>query len=70
MDTVGWLIQSRAEVPAGESWLGAEERRVLARLRFERRRVDWRLGRWTAKAAIGAWLRAEHERTRRRVSGT
>ncbi len=63
MDTVGWLIQSRAEVPAGEWWLGADERLVLGRLRFERRRADWRLGRWTAKAAVGAWLQAVRERT-------
>ena len=29
---------------------------MLAGLRVERRRADWRLGRWTAKAAVGAWL--------------
>ena len=63
MDGPGWLTRSRADVPAGDAWLGPAERRVLRTLRFERRRADWRLGRWTAKAAVGAWLRAVHEPT-------
>jgi 4'-phosphopantetheinyl transferase len=29
---------------------------VLAGLRFEKRRADWRLGRYTAKTAVAAWL--------------
>ncbi len=56
MHPPGWLTQSLADVPDGEEWLGEDERRVLAGLRVERRRADWRLGRWTAKAAVGAWL--------------
>lgn len=51
----GWLTRSLADVPAGDGWLGARERAVLARLRGKRRE-DWRLGRWTAKAAVAAWL--------------
>ncbi|MGZ6705849.1 MAG: 4'-phosphopantetheinyl transferase family protein [Solirubrobacteraceae bacterium] len=43
-------------------WLGPEERLALARLRVTPRRADWRLGRWTAKAAVGAWLGVRPER--------
>ena len=54
-----WLTRSLAEVPAGEAWLGPCERAALARLVIEKRRADWRLGRFAAKAAIGAWLGVE-----------
>ncbi|MGZ4201615.1 MAG: 4'-phosphopantetheinyl transferase family protein [Thermoleophilaceae bacterium] len=53
---LSWLTRSSAEVPAGDDWLGPREREVLARLRIEKRRNDWRLGRHTAKAAVAAWL--------------
>src|SRR3954452_15168497 len=53
--TAGWLTRSSADVPAGDAWLGARERAVLAGLRVAKRRADWRLGRWTAKAALGAF---------------
>jgi 4'-phosphopantetheinyl transferase len=56
MDTPGWLIGRRTDVPPGDEWLGENEREVLAGLRIERRRGDWRLGRWTAKAALRRWL--------------
>ena len=56
MDAPGWLSQHLAEVPSGEEWLGENERRVLASMHAERRRSDWRLGRWTAKAALSSWL--------------
>ncbi|HTP22738.1 MAG TPA: 4'-phosphopantetheinyl transferase superfamily protein [Solirubrobacteraceae bacterium] len=52
MDAPGWLSRQQADVPPGDWWLGANERRVLAGLRFIHRRADWRLGRWTAKAAL------------------
>ena len=58
----GWLSRCLADVPPGEGWLGTDERRVLAGLRLERRRSDWRLGRWTAKLAVGAWLCVAPER--------
>jgi 4'-phosphopantetheinyl transferase len=35
---------------------------VLAGLRLAKRREDWRLGRWTAKAAVAAWLGVAAER--------
>jgi 4'-phosphopantetheinyl transferase len=56
MSTPGWLLRCRADVPAGDGWLGPEERRVLAGLRIAPRRADWRLGRFTAKSAVGARL--------------
>ncbi len=52
----GWLTRSLVEVPAGDAWLGPGERAVLAGLTIEKRRSDWRLGRYTAKAAVGTFL--------------
>jgi len=56
MTAPGWLTRSLADVPPAEHWLAPAERRALAGLRAASRRADWRLGRWTAKAAVGAWL--------------
>src|SRR5690242_1268697 len=58
----GWLIRSRADVPAGDGWLSARERRAAAGLHTASRRHDWRLGRFTAKAAVGACLSVALER--------
>ncbi len=57
MADVCWLEQSVGDVPAEDDWLGASERDCLRRLRFAKRRADWRLGRWTAKLATAAYLR-------------
>ena len=46
-----WLTACAADVPAGDAWLSAAERHVQSGLRIEKRRADWRLGRWTAKQA-------------------
>jgi len=62
MAAPGWLTRCLADVPAGEHWLGSGERRALAGMRIERRRRDWRLGRWTAKAAVGRWLSVAPQR--------
>jgi 4'-phosphopantetheinyl transferase len=53
---VGWLQRSLADVPADDAWLTPAERDVLGRLRFDKRRRDWRLGRFTAKAVVGRRL--------------
>jgi len=53
---VYWLEQTLADVPAENQWLSAEEILSLGRLRFAKRRNDWRLGRWTAKRAVAACL--------------
>jgi 4'-phosphopantetheinyl transferase len=56
MTPLGWLVVGAGEVPAGDSWLSDEERRVQSGLRFERRRSDWRLGRFVAKRAVAREL--------------
>lgn len=53
---VYWLEQTDADVPAENQWLSASEIFSLGRLRFVKRRNDWRLGRWTAKRALAACL--------------
>lgn len=53
---VHWLGQTASDVPARNKWLGSGELAVLERLHVPKRRADWRLGRWTAKRAIAAWL--------------
>jgi 4'-phosphopantetheinyl transferase len=55
MPAPGWLTRSLNDVPAADDWLSAREREALAGLRAERRRADWRLGRWAAKAALAAY---------------
>lgn len=54
MSAVRWVTITAEEVPEGEDWLGPRERRLLAALDGERRRADWRLGRWAAKQLLGA----------------
>jgi len=56
MTSPGWLTRSLADVPTDDGWLGAREVEVLAGLRFEKRRTDWRLGRFASKAAVAIWL--------------
>jgi 4'-phosphopantetheinyl transferase len=53
---VYWLEQTEADVPAENDWLSADEAICLNGLRFAKRRADWRLGRWTAKCALSAYL--------------
>lgn len=49
---VYWVEQSEADVPETDEWLGPSELRRLDNLRFPKRRLEWRLGRWTAKCAV------------------
>jgi len=51
-----WLEQTDADVPAANQWLSPGELLSLGRMRFSKRRNDWRLGRWTAKRALAACL--------------
>jgi 4'-phosphopantetheinyl transferase len=53
---VYWLEQTEADVPAENDWLSASETVRLDSMRFAKRRADWRLGRWTAKRALAAYL--------------
>jgi 4'-phosphopantetheinyl transferase len=51
-----WLRQSEPDVPPGNAWLSRAEVERLAGIRFPKRSADWRLGRWTAKCAVAAYL--------------
>jgi 4'-phosphopantetheinyl transferase len=53
----GWLMCTEADVPEDDAWLVPAEARVLAGLRFDKRRREWRLGRYAAKRAVLGWLR-------------
>jgi 4'-phosphopantetheinyl transferase len=56
MISPGWLTRSLADVPADDGWLCPGEAEMLAGLKVEKRRADWRLGRYTPKTAVAAWL--------------
>lgn len=51
-----WLSCKLDDVPKDDDWLSPAERTVAAEKRFAKRRDDWRLGRWTAKQAVCAYL--------------
>ena len=53
--TVHYLTQLRADLPRDTGWLSPAETSVLEGLRFEKRRQDWLLGRWTAKSALARY---------------
>ena len=53
---VYWLEQTQVEVPQENDWLSASETACLSNMRIPKRGMDWRLGRWTAKRALAAWL--------------
>jgi 4'-phosphopantetheinyl transferase len=57
MMDVYWLEQTEADLPAENDWLNASEVVRLDGMRFAKRRADWRLGRWTAKRAVAAYLK-------------
>jgi 4'-phosphopantetheinyl transferase len=54
--TVRWCRAVAGDVPSHDLWLTPDERGVLARLVVDKRRSDWRLGRWTAKSLVAAVL--------------
>jgi len=56
MEQVHWLEQEAGEVPGNDDWLTPFEHTRLDSFRIHKRRQDWRLGRWTAKQAIAAFL--------------
>jgi 4'-phosphopantetheinyl transferase len=53
---VYWLEQAQADVPSQNDWLSPNEALRLKTLRFPKRRLDWLLGRWTAKRALSVCL--------------
>src|SRR5690242_1248919 len=56
MTKVHWLEQTQSDVPLHDDWLAASEALRLSGMRFAKRSSDWRLGRWTAKRALSAYL--------------
>jgi 4'-phosphopantetheinyl transferase len=54
MTALHWLLLPESCVPEHDDWLAPAERASLAQLRFDRRRRDWRLGRYTARCALAA----------------
>lgn len=62
-DAVTWVTHTAADLPASLDWLAPDERARLDQLRFAKRRGDFLLGRWTAKAAIAARLTAAPPRS-------
>jgi len=53
---IDWLEQTEDDVPAHDEWLAKCEFLRMETLRVPKRRSDWRLGRWTAKHAVAAYL--------------
>jgi len=49
---IRWLSQRTADVPRHNAWLRDAELDVLEAKQVEKRRNDWRLGRWTAKRTL------------------
>ncbi len=53
---VYWLERAASDVPSDNNWLSPAELARLDGMHFPKRRADWRLGRWTAKNAVAAYL--------------
>ncbi len=53
---VCWLLQGLPDLPEADDWLSEAERIRLDAFRFPKRRNDWRLGRWTAKRLVSAFV--------------
>jgi 4'-phosphopantetheinyl transferase len=51
-----WLSQGMADAPLDDAWLSPRETAWVARMRFPKRRSEFRLGRWTAKKALALTL--------------
>lgn len=56
MKQIHWMCQSCEDLPLHNDWMSVSEREQLSRLRFEKRRADWRLGRWSAKNCVASYL--------------
>jgi 4'-phosphopantetheinyl transferase len=49
-----WLARGEHELPADDGWLSPAESARLDRMRFTKRRTEYRLRRWTGKQAVAA----------------
>lgn len=57
MDEIYWLLQSVSDLPGGDDWLSENERLLLEKMKFPKRRGEWRLGRWAAKRLIASYFK-------------
>lgn len=64
MTRVGVLLAGCAELPEDDAWLDPEEAERARSFVLPGRRLDFRLGRWTAKHAVAAWLGRHGEMAR------
>lgn len=55
-DGLFFLSQGMTDAPANDGWLAPIEASYLSRLRFPKRRSEFRLGRFTAKKALALYL--------------
>ena len=53
---IGYLARRLSDLPDGDDWLTAAEREWFSDRRSAKRVADWRLGRWTAKAAVASYI--------------
>jgi 4'-phosphopantetheinyl transferase len=53
---LSWLSQGMADAPGDDGWLSPREAAWVERMRFPKRRSEFRLGRWTAKRALALYL--------------
>ena len=51
-----FFSQGMSDAPASSEWLSPLEAGYVDRLRFAKRRTEFRLGRWTAKKALALYL--------------
>jgi 4'-phosphopantetheinyl transferase len=56
-----WNLVDSSRVPENNAWLSEEELQQLQSFRFEKRRKDWLLGRWTAKQLIQSVFAKEND---------
>lgn len=54
--SVAWHSQGMTNVPPDDGWLSPREAAWVARMPFDKRRSEFRMGRWTAKNAIALFL--------------
>lgn len=60
--TASWVLLPSSSLPEGDDWLTPEEAKVLADLKFPKRRAEWRLGRWVAKHALASIVEVDELR--------
>lgn len=57
MAEVYWLLQNTLDLPEGDDWLSENERLLIEKMKFPKRRGEWRLGRWTAKLLTTSYFK-------------